>query len=403
METGSLDAQQAIASSDQGRINVLLLISSLEHGGAERQVVELANHMDENRFDVTICSLSKHVPLAAGLRRRDQRLVIIPRHRRFEWKPILGVASLMRERKIHLVHCFLFDAEMIGRIAARLARLAAVVASERNTDYQRPRLHAWSLRLTRSWFDVMIANSESGKRFNIRTLGLSSSRIHVIRNGVDVAKFRPLNVSVLRRHMRIPSTAPVVGMVAAFKKQKRHEDFFILAGRVLQRFPACKFLCVGEPLRENLQGSEDYHEEVKSMVRANGLVKHVLFLGHRQDMPEIYNLCDVTVLTSSREGTPNVLLESMACGVPVVATDVSDNVHLVPGGDVGYIVGVGQVDEMGDRVCHLLADARKRQERGRVAREWIVREFSAHALARKTEAVYVDILKKKGQASKRQT
>jgi glycosyltransferase involved in cell wall biosynthesis len=113
-------------------------------------------------------------------------------------------------------------------------------------------------------------------------------------------------------------------------------------------------------------------------------------------MPEVYNACDVTVLTSSREGTPNVLLESMACGVPVVATDVADNAHLVPDGRVGFIVPLGDTAALADRVCRLLEDAPRRREMGEAARAWVQREFSSAALARKTEAVYEDQLRRKG-------
>jgi glycosyltransferase involved in cell wall biosynthesis len=376
-------------------VPVMLLISSLEHGGAERQVVELANALDEDRFDVTVCSLSEHVPLAAGLRDADHRLVLVPRKRRYDAGVVWRLARLMRERRILLVHCFLFDAEMAGRLAARLAGVPIVVSSERNSDYPRSRIHEWSLRATRSWFDLMIANSEAGKRFNMRTLDLPESRIRVIRNGVDVTRFKPGNRMRLRRELGISSDAPVVGMVAAFKRQKRYEDFFRVAEKVLRRFPEAHFLCVGEPLRDNLQGSEDYHGEIRRLAAQPSFDGRIHFLGRRQDMPDVYNACDVTVLTSSREGTPNVLLESMACGVPVVATDVADNALLVPGGDVGFIVKVGEVQDMADRVAHLLAYPWKRLERGRIAREWIVRECSTTALARKTADTYNELLRRK--------
>lgn len=376
------------------RLNVLLLISSLEHGGAERQVIELANQLDERRFDTTVCSLSAHVPLASALRDADSRLHVIPRRSRLDTRIVFRVARLMKERRIDLVHAFLFDAEIIGRLAAFWARVPAVIASERNTDYQRPMLHYLGLKATQPLFDVMIANSESGKRFNIRTLGLPPGRIHVIRNGVDIMKFRPFIEVGVRRGWGIPITAPLVGMVAAFKQQKRHGDFFRMAKLVLQRFPEARFVCVGEPLRDNLQGAGVYHREMLATVSALGLKQRVIFAGCRKDMPEVYNACDVTVLTSSREGTPNVLLESMACGVPIVATNVADNIHLVPGGDMGSIVEVGETEAMAERVCKLISDPHRRKEKGRSAREWVIREFSTIALARKTEAVYFDVLRK---------
>lgn len=381
------------------KIHVLLLISSLEYGGAERQVIELANQLEAHVFETTVCSLSEHVPLATELRDAAHRLEIVPRRGRFDFGVVRRLARLMRRRRIQVVHTFLFDAEIVGRLAAKLARVPVVIASERNADYKRPFLHTLALRLTQSCFDVMIANSLAGKRFNVRTLGLDPARIRVIRNGVDVVRFRPGHGLAVRKQLGIPMSAPVVGMVAAFKRQKRHGDFFQMAQRVLRRFPDAWFVCVGEPLRANLQGAEDYHREMRERVGSLGIAHRCVFAGHRADMPAVYRMLDVTVLTSSREGTPNVLLESMACGVPIVATNVADNEHLVPGGDVGSIVGVGEVEEMADRVCRLLADSHLRRQRGRAARQWVLHRFSTAAMARKAGAVYREVLHRKARTA----
>jgi len=377
---------------------VLVLIGNLEHGGSQRQAVELANHLDESRFTVTVCSLSDNVPLAAGLRRKDERLVVVPRQRRLCPRTVWRLARLMRKRNIGVVHDFHSSAEILGRVAARMAGVPAVVASERSCDGERTKFQNLCHHLTQSWFDVIIANSESGKRLHVERLGLPADRVRVVRNGVDSSKFRPSKGLRVRRELRIPAHAPVMGMVAAFQRHKRHEDFFRIARLVRHRFPGARFLCAGEPLREQPRKRDDYHMEIREMVHAEGLAGHCLFLGARDDMPDVYAACDVTVLTSSREGTPNALLESMACGVPAVVTDVSDNAHLVPGSDVGYIVAVGDVEETAHRVCELLADSDRRKDRGRIARDWVVREFSTAGLARRTEAVYLDVLRAKEAA-----
>ncbi|MFO0837894.1 MAG: glycosyltransferase [Phycisphaerae bacterium] len=377
-------------------IPIMLLVSSLEHGGAERQVVELANHLDRARFDPTLCSLSELVPLAEHLRERERVLRIVPKQSRFDRGVIGKVAGMMKERGTRLVHNFLFDAEMVGRLAARRAGVAAVVASERNTDYRRPWSHWLGQHLTRGLFDLMVANSESGKRFNIRTLGLKPERIHVVRNGVDTDRFHPLDKRTVRAALGLPHEVPIVGMVASFKRQKNHADYFRLARGVLARFPAAQFLCVGEPLRDNLQGAQDYHFEMHALLDELRLGEHFVFLGARQDMPEIYNACDLTVLTSAREGTPNVLLESLACGVPVVATDVSDNAQVVPQGQVGFVVALHDVSALTDRVCELLGDSGRRAALGVAARDWAQTEFSIPKMVERMQGVYEGVLRSKG-------
>jgi glycosyltransferase involved in cell wall biosynthesis len=374
-------------------VGVMLLISNLEPGGAERQVVELVKNLDRRRFSPFVCTLSSYVPLADSLPDREKELVVVPKRGKYDVTAVPRVARIMRERGVAVVHNFLFDAEVVGRLAARRARVPVVIASERNTDYRRPWLHRLCLRLTDRLFDLMIANSQAGKEFNQRTLGIAPERIRVVRNGVDVARFRPQDGAAVRAELGIPPRAPVVGMVAMFKRQKRHGDFFRAALEVRKRFPEAWFLCVGEPLQANQQGAADYHQEMLGLLGGLGLDSRCLVLGRRDDMPEVYAACDVTVLTSSIEGTPNVLLESMACGVPVVATDASDNRLVVPEGRAGFLVPVADVAALADGIGRLLADADLRRAFGEFGRDWVTTEFSTAALARRTGLVYLEALR----------
>jgi glycosyltransferase involved in cell wall biosynthesis len=223
----------------------------------------------------------------------------------------------------------------------------------------------------------------------MRTHRVPEERICVIRNGVDVERFRPLDRAALRQAHAIEGETPLVGMVAAFKRQKGHADFFRMASAVLTRFPDARFLCVGEPLRDNQQGAEDYHREMQALVDSLGVRDRTIFWGAREDMPEVYNLCDVIVLPSRREGTPNVLLEAMACGVPVVANDVADNRYVVPEGETGFVVPLDDVEALTDRVCRLLESPGLRERMGKAGTAWVRREFSLGALTERTGAAYL--------------
>jgi glycosyltransferase involved in cell wall biosynthesis len=373
---------------------VMLLISGLEHGGAERQVIELHKAMDRRRFEPFICSLSDHVPLAQNLQ-RGRDLVIVPKRWKYDASTIVRVGQLARARGVSVIHSFLFDAEIVARALRRTHVVPVVIASERNTDYAIGPLKSACLSMTRSWFDAMIANSAAGKNFNVRTVGIAPERIHVIRNGVDVERFRPTDGGALRARLGIPEHAPLVGMIASFKRQKRHHDFFHAASQLLQHVPDAWFMCVGEPLRDNQQGAGDYHAEMRHLVRSLGLEARMRFAGNQEDMPAAYGACQVTVLTSSREGTPNVLLESMACEVPVVATNIADNAVIVPDNEVGFIVPLGQPDQVADRLARLLRDGARRTAMGRAARAWVTREFSTLTLARRTEDVYTQVLRQR--------
>ena len=273
-----------------------------------------------------------------------------------------------------------------------------VVCSERNTDYVRPKVHEVCYRLTRGRSDGVIANSHAGKAFVVRTLGLRDEDVFVVPNGVDGERFCPGDGSGFRREMGIGADDPVVGMVASFKRQKNHGMFFEVAERVWGRFERAWFVCVGEPLRDNVQGAEDYHREVREKLATMAVRERVLMPGSRDDIEAVYRACDVTVLTSRHEGTPNVLLESMASEVPVVATDVSDNAKVVTDGETGFVVGLDDAEAMAYRVCALLGDEALRGRMGRCGRERVLREYSPEEMARRTGEVYEELLRRRGEA-----
>lgn len=371
---------------------VALVASNLEYGGAQRQVVALANHLNANGGDATVVSLSRYVPLAAELCDAGNRLHVVEKRHRLDATVAWRLAALLRRLEIDVTHAFLVDAEIAARIAGALYPRTVVIGSERNTDYVPQRRHTIPLRLTKRWCAAIIANSNAGKRFRVRAFGDSPDSVYVVHNGVDLERFAPHGQEIARAETGLPPHVPVVGMFASFKTQKNHPMFFRAARRILERHPGAVFLCVGEALYGGLQGSDAYQARMHGLVHELGLRDAVRFVGNRDDLRPWYAACDVTVLTSLREGTPNVLLESMACGVPVVATDVADNAFVVPDGRAGFVVAYDDDDAMAERVSGLLARPEGRREMGRAARAWVEAEFSLARLAVKTAAVYRTVL-----------
>ncbi len=379
---------------------VALVVSNLEHGGAQRQVIALANRLNATGVDATVVSLSHYIPLAAGLADASTRLHVVEKRHRFDATVILRLAALLRGRGIDVTHAFLVDAEVAARMAGALYPHTAVVGSERNSDYVPRRRHAVALRLTQRWCAAIIANSNAGRRFRIRVFRADPDSVFVVHNGVDLDRFAPVSPELARARVGLDAAVPVVGMFASFKVQKNHPMFLRMARRVRTARPDTVFVCVGAALHGGLQGSEAREAQMRAMARELGLDQSVRFIGN-QDEPQLwYAACDVTVLTSQREGTPNALLESMACGVPVVATDVADHALVVPEGRAGFVVPYDDDAAMAERVVGLLDRPAERREMGRSARAWVESEFSLARLAEKTIAVYRAVLDRRAGTSR---
>jgi len=368
-------------------LSAVIVVSDLDFGGAQRQVVELVNHMDPSVCKTHVCSLSDFVPLAKTLR-QPGHLSLVLRRFRFDFTVVPRLASVLRKLEADIVHAYLFDATISARLAGRLAGRPAVISSERNTDYTFKRGDLMALRATERFNDLTIANSRAGAAFNSRVFHRPLSRYRVIHNGVDIERFAPRDGSRIRKELGLTESQPIAGMFASFKPQKNHLVWLRAARRVIARVPDLKLLFLGDELHKDGSGSIEFKQEVTRTVADLGLGGHCLFLGNKPEVEDYYNACTLTVLPSLFEGTPNVALESMACGVPVVVSDVSDNAYIVRDGQTGLVVPLNDEEALAAGVCKLLLDPDLRQQMSRQARAWAGAEFSCSRLAEKTAAVY---------------
>jgi glycosyltransferase involved in cell wall biosynthesis len=371
------------------RIKILTVISNLEYGGAQRQLILLANRIDRSRFELDVCTLSDYIPLAAKSLSASCRVHMFPKRGKYDVSVVVRIARLLRSGRYDIVHGYLFDAEIASRIAGRLAHTPVIIGSERNSNYNVKQHQLAAYRLTSGCVDLIIANSYSGAAYSQQIQRHDSSRYVVIRNAVDTDHFFPSDGSAQRQLLGIDYDAFVLGMFASFKEQKNHPLFFRAARRVLDRFPGSRLLLVGDMLHGGMHGSDVYKGSLDTLVDALGIREQCVFVGNRDDVNSLYSACDVTVLPSLYEGTPNAILESMACRVPVIATNVSDNADLVRDGEAGRVVPLDE-QSLADAIIALLADSGMRKRMGAIGQERAKQEFGVDRFIRDTEHAYLD-------------
>jgi glycosyltransferase involved in cell wall biosynthesis len=243
--------------------------------------------------------------------------------------------------------------------------------------------------------DLTIANSQAGADFNSRVFGQPACSYRVVYNGVDTRRFTPRDRDGLRSRLGIAGNERVIGVFASFKPQKNHFMLLHAFRKLLKDRPDARLLLVGGQLAGRMGGTEEYQARMERLIDGLGMRTRCTFLGNRKDVEQIYPACDVTALSSFYEGTPNALLESMACGVPVVATRVADNAYVVKEGHTGFLVELGDIEGMAARLRMLLDDDALRERMGREGTDWVIREFSTERLVKNTEAVYLEALDRK--------
>ncbi|WP_025566078.1 glycosyltransferase [Psychromonas sp. SP041] len=370
------------------KIKVLIVISNMEFGGAQRQIVELVNNVDRNKFELHVCSLSNYTPLTEQFK-QGTSLHIIHKKSKFDFSVVFKLTKLIRKQRFDVIHSYLFDAEIASRLAAKLSNTGvAVIGSERNANYTLKPIQKKAYFITKNLVSDIIANSQSGADYNASQTQQPKNKYHVVYNGVDTTRFNISDKKHIRENLGIDINTKLIGMFASFKLQKNHPFLIAALEQLKQKGNHFKLLLVGDMLHGGLHGSDDYTERVKNEIANSSFAEDVIFLGNKDNIEEIYPACDFTVLPSLFEGTPNVVLESMACGIPCIATNVSDNNRIIEHGHSGYIVELDDIKALTAYMHQLLNDPVQLQVFSQNARNVMINKFSSVKLAENMCNIY---------------
>jgi len=367
---------------------VALFVPSLEIGGAERQVVELARHLDASRWRVLVMTMYDHGSLAKHLESHDSvTLIRLHKQRHLPFFALL-TRALLAER-VDIVHAFLVTAQswaLLARILWHRKLVLAVRDARPSTEPRDPIERAFNHALTRipNLVDFVVFNSEAAKR--AKHFRMSADRMLVIPNGIDTDHFRPTEDSrlALRRKIGVDGSARLVGTVANVTVHKGHPTLVRAIAHVLSRDPSVHFVCAGDD-------SNPLGESIRALAQELGVQSRLHFLGQRSDVDQLLPGFDVLCSPSDTESFSNVICEGMACGLPCVVTDVGDSARIV--GDTGIVVPPGDADAMGEALLRLLSlPAQRRRELGKRGRQRIIDEFSIPRMVTATQAVYERVL-----------
>lgn len=338
---------------------ILFLARSLEIGGTERQIVELAKGLTQRGLDVAIMVFYPGGGLERELAGSPIRLISLNKRGRYD---VLGfmlrfIRALRRHQPTfilgNLVSANLMTASARWVIPST-RRYIGLRASRIGPEYldRLTRICNMAEKLTAPWVHGVIVNSQSGRQEALRR-GFPAGKLFVIPNGIDPDRFcldEPARTQI-RRELAVPSHTLLLGAIGRLVPLKGHLQFLEAFSRLAKKFPEVTAVIVGE-------GAPDYVKSLKASADALQISRRLIWSGFRNDMSAIYNSLDILVSASQTEGFPNVLLEAMACGVLCVATDVGDSrlivgdrgIVVTPGNSEALAIGIGQALEIRNRI-----------------------------------------------------
>lgn len=303
---------------------------------------------------------------------------------------LFEIYSFIREKQIDVVHTHSSKAGIVGRLAARMARVRIIIHTVHGwsfNDYQPfwTRLMYICLeRWTGGFSDRLIVVSRYDQEKGLSNNIANENKYSLIRYGIDYAEFSAeQDAGKARQELGIGADDLVVGMIACFKPQKSPGDFVRLAGLINQSLPGVRFVLVGDgALRGNIE----------KLISKYNLRRNMFLLGWRDDIQEILSIVDVFVLTSLWEGLPISVLEAIASGKPVVATDTGGIKEVVFENKTGFLVSPGDVKTMAEKVKILLNNKDLRFKIGNNARGRLGESYRLDSMVKNTEELYKNLL-----------
>jgi glycosyltransferase involved in cell wall biosynthesis len=374
------------------RPNLCLFTNRFGHGGTEHQFADLVSRLDQSKYDILVGCFSMEGEFFEKMEAARLPVIEFSRGRWFSPDTVrcaLAWMRLLRRQGIEMVHTFDYFTTVFAGSLARLAGIPLLVTSRRDTGSMYTPRQRWVIRRVFFQSDRVVANSEAA-RDSLLDEGISSEAVRIVRNGVDLQQFQSNgNGQSARRRWGWSADGPLIGLIANLRPEKGHMILLKAIPAVIQRFPRAHFLLAGPGPLEG---------ELRRYVADNNLTSYVSFLGDFYGIPDLLAALDIVVLPSTSESMPNVVLETMSAGRPIIASAVGGCKELIDHGRTGLLFPPGDSPALAEQILMLLDTPDVRARLGYAARRHAESEFDINVAVKRLEAVYDELLDRKAGA-----
>jgi len=371
------------------KINLLYVITKLELGGAQKQLLSLIGRLDKERFNIFLFTaqdglLVKDALSLNGLTIKRSRCLERPTNPLKDLLSLIEIYRFIKQNNIDLVHTHSSKAGILGRLAARFAKVNCIIHTVHGwsfNDYQPNFIRHIFIgleRLAAGFSHKLIVVSCYDKQKGLANRIGREDKYIIIRYGIDYAEFFKRDQKI-KQELGINNADLVVGMISCLKPQKSPQDFIKLAFLINKIHPSVKFLLVGDGI---------LRKRTQELIDRLNLQKCVILTGWRRDISRILSAIDVFVLTSLWEGLPIALLEAAASSVPAVATHTGGIVEVIIDGKTGFLIPAHNPKLMSERLALLLKDENQRRQMGENARNNLGLNFMLTHMVKQTQGLY---------------
>ncbi|HEY8599261.1 MAG TPA: glycosyltransferase [Thermomicrobiales bacterium] len=376
---------------------ILYPVNALHHAGAEQQLLALVRGLDKGRYRPIVAPLYPGGSLDAQFRAVPGVTIIdLDRRGKYDPSPLWKLGAILHRERVAIIQPFLTPSTFFGLIPALAMRTPVKIVTERcgvrksrGAGYKTYRtIEDWLTRFA----DSVVPNSRAGADL-LRERGIADAKIQTIYNGLDRARLQPdpTEVAAHRARFGVPAGGKVVGILATLTPAKDHATFLRAAAIVAAARPDTRFAIIGEGA---LRG------ELTALAASLGLTQKVTFCGYQTRVADYLAACDLLVSSSrDNEGASNSILEGMALGVPVVATNIGGNGELVQDGVTGHLTAIGDHAAIAAATLRAFVNPAETATLVANARQLVKIAFSHEGMVAQYEELYARLLAAHGRAT----
>ncbi len=367
-------------------MKITQIVATLDPGGTEHQLVRLVRGLDKSLFSPSVVCLTRSGPLQSDLSEAGIPVNVLGKEKKLDVLSLIQLVELLKKRRPSLVHTWLFTANAYGRTAALLAGVPTIIASERSTDPWKNSVHVGVDRFLAGFTDRLVSCCRAVDGVQDERTGLPPSRRDVIYSGIDVDRWADNPGSDLGSDPllpQVPADAHLLGTAGRLEKAK-NQEMLIKAVEKLVPKENIHLVLAGEGSREPI---------LRSLADDLGVADRVHFPGHLEDLVQFMHTIDVFVLASAWEGLPNVLMEAMAAGCPVIATDVGGVGELVREGKTGRLVPPGDAKALANTISRSLSEREETREMVQEGRHLVEEMCGMDRMIREYQELYLTTIR----------
>ncbi|MFC2061052.1 glycosyltransferase [Elusimicrobiota bacterium] len=387
------------------RISVLFMIDKLRvFAGSERNLFEVVTRIDQEKFKPLVVCLQSG-SAADHVREKGFDVIDLDIKKIYSLQAIpkiFKMIKIIKKENVKIAVTYHEGSDYFGSIVSRLAGVPVVISSRRDMGYRLKKRNFVVYRYINRLFDRIITVSEAVKDIIINREDVPCSRLTTIHNGVDLEEFSNAaaekDIEATKNSFGIKEGQPVVGIIAAVRPVKGHKYFIEAAAEVLKEKPGACFLIVGW-----YEESNEYFKELKTLIEKLNIGKNIIFTGGYPDISKIMSIIDISVIASDNEGFSNAVIEAMASGKPVIATNTGGTPEAVIDGKTGILVPPADPGAVAAALIKLLSDKGRIEKMAIEARKCAQEKFSMEGMIQKIEDLYEKMLMLKDIKKKRRT